>query len=212
MSDVVPVPNRSPRAGCVRAGRSRAGRSRAGWMPASVSRFRRSDGGATAVEFGLLAVPFFSLMFAIMEVALVFWSGQVLETATATAARQIYTGQFQTNPSNNLPKQTSTDLQTNFKTILCANVAALFDCPSSVFVDIRNISSNSAAATPPVMANGTFNSSQFGYQTIAAGQTALVTAALEYKTVFKTVTGTPGLASGNRILMATAIFQVEPYQ
>ena len=197
MSDVLPVPDR---------------RSRTRWLRVSVSRFRRSDDGATAVEFGLLALPFFSLMYAILEVALVFWASQVLETATAAAARQIYTGQFQMSASNNMPSQTSADLQANFKTALCANVAALFDCPSSVFIDIRNITTNSAAATPPVMVNGAFNSSAFGYQTVAAGQTALVTAALEYKTIIKVVTGTPGLTSGNRILMATAIFQTEPYQ
>lgn len=197
MSDVLPVPDRSSRAGRLRV-----------WA----SRFRRSDDGATAVEFGLLALPFFSLMYAILEVAMVFWSSQMLETATAAAARQIYTGQFQTSASNNQANQTSSDLQANFKTALCANVSAMFDCPSSVFVDVRNITTNSAAATPPVMVNGAFNGSAFGYQSVAAGQTALVTAALEYKTIIKVVTGTPGLTSGNRILMATAIFQTEPYQ
>ena len=56
---------------------------------------RRED-GSTAVEFGLVAAPFFGLMFAIIETALVFFAGQTLETATADASRLIMTGQAQT--------------------------------------------------------------------------------------------------------------------
>jgi len=44
--------------------------------------FGRKSDGAAAVEFALVVVPFFALMFAIIELALVFWAGQVLETAT----------------------------------------------------------------------------------------------------------------------------------
>jgi Flp pilus assembly protein TadG len=38
---------------------------------------RRRDGGAT-VEFGLVAVPFVALLFAIVEKAVVFFPGQAL--------------------------------------------------------------------------------------------------------------------------------------
>lgn len=43
---------------------------------------RRQD-GAVAVEFGLVAAPFLVLVFAIMETAIIFFSGQALETAVA---------------------------------------------------------------------------------------------------------------------------------
>jgi Flp pilus assembly protein TadG len=56
---------------------------------------RRQD-GAAAVEFGLVAIPFFALLFAILEIAIVFFAGQVLETIVADAARGVMTGQAQT--------------------------------------------------------------------------------------------------------------------
>jgi Flp pilus assembly protein TadG len=43
--------------------------------------FARDESGVTAIEFGLLALPFFSILGAILETSLVFLSGQVLESA-----------------------------------------------------------------------------------------------------------------------------------
>jgi len=46
------------------------------------ARFRRSRRGSVAVEFALVAPLFFALLFAIIETAIVFFAGQVLETVT----------------------------------------------------------------------------------------------------------------------------------
>ncbi len=62
----------------------------------AVRRLLRQQDGAAAVEFGLVAAPFLALIFAIMETAIVFFSGQALETAVADSARLIMTGQAQT--------------------------------------------------------------------------------------------------------------------
>ena len=58
-------------------------------------RFVRANDGVTAVEFAIVATPFFALMFAIFETAFVFLGQQTLETAVANAARQVRTGQAQ---------------------------------------------------------------------------------------------------------------------
>jgi Flp pilus assembly protein TadG len=55
-------------------------------------RFRRNRGGSAAVEFALVAPMFFALLFAIIETALVFFAGQVLETVNQNSARMIMTG------------------------------------------------------------------------------------------------------------------------
>src|ERR1700733_13626626 len=52
--------------------------------------------GSTIVEFALVATPFFALLVAILETALVFMAQQVLQTATTQSARLIMTGQAQT--------------------------------------------------------------------------------------------------------------------
>ena len=46
-------------------------------------RFRRNRRGSAAVEFALVAPLFFALLFAIIETAIVFFAGQVLETRDA---------------------------------------------------------------------------------------------------------------------------------
>ena len=65
-----------------------------------VRRFVHRDDGAVAVEFGLVMLPFLTLMFVIAETALVFFAGQTLETAAADSARLIMTGQAQTHRSS----------------------------------------------------------------------------------------------------------------
>ncbi len=51
------------------------------------ARFRRSEDGATAVEFALISVPFLALLVAILETALLFWTSQVLEEAVSETSR-----------------------------------------------------------------------------------------------------------------------------
>src|SRR5215212_11080297 len=102
--------------------------------------FRRDQDGVVAVEFAMVALPFFALLFAILETALLFWSTQVLETAVANAARTIYTGQFQSTND-----QTAADIGTKFKNEVCKNVTALFPCDApSVHVDVRRFTPGTA--------------------------------------------------------------------
>ena len=49
-------------------------------------RFRRNRRGSAAVEFALIATPFFALLFAIIETSIVFFAGQVLETGATGLA------------------------------------------------------------------------------------------------------------------------------
>ena len=62
----------------------------------ALRRFRRNRRGSAAVEFALVAPVFFALLFAIIETAIVFFAGQVLETVSQDCAALIMTGQAQT--------------------------------------------------------------------------------------------------------------------
>ena len=57
----------------------------------ALRRFRRNRRGSAAVEFALVAPIFFALLFAIIETAIVFFAGQVLETGVQDSSRMIYT-------------------------------------------------------------------------------------------------------------------------
>ena len=71
----------------------------------ALNRFRRNRRGSAAVEFALVAPLFFCMLFAILETAIVFFAGQVLENATQETARLVLTRQAQTT------KMTENDVQ-----------------------------------------------------------------------------------------------------
>ena len=96
----------------------------------TVRRFARRKDGAAAVEFAIVAFPFFALMFAIIETALVFLAQQTLETVTTNAARLILTGQAQAQGLT----------QTTFKNAVCAQVVALFNCASGININVQTFS------------------------------------------------------------------------
>ncbi len=166
--------------------------------------FRRHQGGVVAIEFAMVGVPFFALIFAILETAIVFWTAQVLETAVADAARTIYTGQFQA-------ANTTGDIGRAFKREVCSRVTALFECTEStptVHVDVRI----PTADIPPVIKDGAINPAAFGYEATKASDLVLVRVAVEYP-VFATLLNPnqANLANGKRLLMGSATFRNEPF-
>jgi Flp pilus assembly pilin Flp len=56
-------------------------------------RFLADTNGATAIEFAFIAMPFFALLFAIIQTALVLFISEALQTALNNASRQIMTGE-----------------------------------------------------------------------------------------------------------------------
>src|ERR1700674_4829772 len=102
----------------------------------------RRDDGSTVVEFGLVIVPFLGLMFAILETAIIFFAGQVLETAVADSARLILPGQADSGGYN----------ATTFKNQVCARVYALFDCQGGLQIDVAAATTFSTAnLSPPLV-------------------------------------------------------------
>jgi Flp pilus assembly protein TadG len=190
---------------------SRCRTRRVGLRSRFLQRFVRNRDGATAVEFGLVALPFFALLFAIIETALVFWSTQVLETAVADASRKIYTGQFQ--GANSDPLRTTDQIAAAFREEVCARVVALFDCRSKVFIDVKSFGGSfpSMGLALPVT-DGEFDTSGFGYQSSGPNDIVVVRAAMEHK-VFLTYMNKAlaNLANGNRLIMAGAAFRNEPF-
>ena len=93
-------------------------------------RFRRNRRGSAAVEFALVAPIFFAVLFAIIELALVFFASQILETVTQDSARLIMTGQAQAQGPAFKKEQ--------FKDAVCARLVTMFDCHNGVSIDVRS--------------------------------------------------------------------------
>src|SRR6201996_5081310 len=90
-------------------------------------RLRRHPRGSAAVEFALVAPVFFALLFAIIEVALMFFATQVLETVTQASARYVMTGQAQSGSLT----------QAQFRTYVCGQIPALFTC-ANVQINVQS--------------------------------------------------------------------------
>ena len=162
--------------------------------------FARQQEGAAAIEFAIVALPFFALIFAILETALVFFAGQTLQAATTDAARLIMTGQAQT------ANYTAAD----FKNQVCARIYGLFNCSDGMTVDVKNYSTFGAVNTTAPVTNGDFDSSKTGYTLGGPGCIQVVT--LYYKwPVIVPMLGLNNLNGNNRLLQATAVFKNEPY-
>lgn len=84
--------------------------------------------GSVAVEFAMLAIPFFMMIMGIIEVGLFFGSAVVLEGAATEGARLIRTGQA----------QTSGDPVGAFEDILCQKAGVMIDC-SKIQYEVINI-------------------------------------------------------------------------
>ncbi len=102
--------------------------------------FVRDEQGVTAIEFGLLALPFFTIIFAILQTAILFLGMQVLDSAVEDASRMIRTGRA----------QAANYQMTNFRTLLCASTFNLFDC-SQIKLKVAVITSFSNTSTTPTV-------------------------------------------------------------
>ena len=166
-------------------------------------RFVRQQDGAAAVEFALVITPFLALLFAIFETALIFFSGQVLETAVADASRLIMTGQAQGQSMS----------QADFKTAVCTRIYGLFDCQNGVYVDVKTFSSFSGVTMPsPVDAQGNFQNN-FSYQPGAPCDIVVVRLFYQWP-IQVSLLGLNNLSTmvGNkRVLIATSAFRNEPF-
>ena len=81
-------------------------------------KFARDDRGVTMIEFGLLAIPFFAIIGATLETALVFMASQILDSAVYDASRTVRTGQA----------QSASMTETQFRTAICNGLYGMFDC------------------------------------------------------------------------------------
>jgi Flp pilus assembly protein TadG len=164
-------------------------------------RFRRHRRGSAAVEFALVAPVFFALLFAIVEVALMFFASQVLETVTQESARYILTGQAQSGSLT----------QAQFKTYVCSQIPALFTC-ANVQVNVQSYPSFASIINSSVYdSSGNFVGAT-NYCPGNGGDIVVVSLSYQWQ-LFVTGLGfnmsNPGTTK--KWLTATAAFQNEPF-
>jgi Flp pilus assembly protein TadG len=160
--------------------------------------FSSNCSASTTAEFALLALPFLTVLFAIIETGYMFFLAILLEGATADAARQIRTGNVQ---------QAGAPLG-QFQTILCDRLFGMIACPQDVIIDVRNYSQFRDAAPPPIAANqegATFTPGNAGDVVVVR-----VSFAWEFITPFlnQALANSDG---GTRSFISSAAFRNEPF-
>lgn len=98
--------------------------------------FARDERGVTAIEFGILGLPFFTIIFAIIETAMMFFASQVLDSAVEDASRMVRTGRA----------QAASYTLANFRSLMCGYTFNLFDC-SQIKIKVTVVP-DFASATP----------------------------------------------------------------
>lgn len=176
----------------------------------------RDEQGAVAIEFGILAVPFFALIFAIIETSMGFFAQQILESALQDATRYIRTGQSQTTWG-----------QTEFRSAICSGTFGLFDCSTDggrLWVKVAPATTFTAATqqmTKPIADTCTITTTNLADCNWNISETyddgagsAVIIAQAYYK--WPTIINLPWFnfanqAGNNRLLSAVRVFKNEPF-
>ena len=170
----------------------------------AIRRFGRDRSGNAMVEFGLVALPFFLLMFGLAEVTLIGFAQTTLDHAVTEVSRTIRTGEAQN------AGQTYDQIQTQ----ICTEMTALMPvtCAGNLFIDVHSFPSFLSVTNNSPIQGGNFDSSGFNYDAGTSSSIVVVRAYFRwhiitpmFQTVFANVSG------GDRILASTMMFRNEPY-
>ncbi len=134
-----------------------AGRSR--W---SIFRFRNDKSGTAAIEFAVLAIPFFLLLFAIIETCIAFAAEQTVNHVVNKMGRELRTGRITFNTGN------ATDMtEDQFQARFCEDLSIVFSCGDDVddrlFLDLRSFNQFSDIPKNVKVVNGRIDTTDFDF-------------------------------------------------
>ncbi|MBY3136778.1 MULTISPECIES: TadE/TadG family type IV pilus assembly protein [Rhizobium] len=197
------------------------------FAPFRFLRFRalaRSRDGAAAIEFALLAIPYFLVIFAILETFVAFAAEELVSNAVDTMSRRMRTGQI----TYNLGRTTDMN-EAQFRQAFCDEVSILIRCsatevatPSKLYLDVQTFSTFSAIPTtiPKVSTDkyADINTAAFKYAPGGAGTINMVRAYYRWEIItdlvrpyITTIRPSGGSMPSQYLIVGTAAFQNEQY-
>ncbi len=163
--------------------------------------FQNDEEGSVAVEMGLIALPFFAFLFALVETALIFFASVAMEGAMEGAARMVRTGVAHQDGMN----------AEQFRTEICSRSPLFFDCDQSLVVDVRTFDEfGDVEFTDPIDGDGNL-SNNFQFNIGGAGEVVLVRAFYVWDVMTPIGIGLENMSGGNRLLASSAVFRNEPF-
>lgn len=167
---------------------------------------RTDESAVTAVEFGLLAFPFFLIIAAILQTSVIFLATAVLESAVQDATRVIRTGQIQHGGGTDI----------SFRSSVCDRLYGLFGDCAGLHVRVQEVTNfQSATVSVPVDQTCTEACGWTTGQSWAPGVgKSVVLVQVYYRFPVFLQLGPLGMADmpdGTRLLGAATVFQNEPF-
>ncbi|SCB57932.1 Flp pilus assembly protein TadG [Rhizobium aethiopicum] len=197
------------------------------FAPFRFSQFRavaRSRDGAAAIEFALLAIPYFVVIFAILETFIAFAAEELVSNAVDTMSRRMRTGQI----TYNLGRTTDMS-QTQFRQAFCNEISILISCstseaatPSKLYLDVQTFATFSAIPTTIPRVSGDryadINTAAFKYAPGGAGTINMLRAYYRWEIItdlvrpyITTIRPSDGSMPTQYLIIATSAFQNEQY-
>lgn len=160
--------------------------------------FKKDNEGVVAIEFALIGLPFFLLLFAILEISLIFMAEINLAHATADTARKLRTG------------QAGIETLANFKADICSNVIFVPNCISKLKVEVKAYNNFSSIDTSYSTTEDGSLEDNFVFETVTPGGIATVRTFIEWDLFAKVPDiGLGNLPNNNRLVQGFAAFRKE---
>ena len=168
-----------------------------------IDRFRQAREGATAVEFGIVALPFVVMMFAVFELGLVFIIDSSLESAVIDSGRLVRTGQAQASAMD----------RDGFKEAVCSRMTIFEDsCNARLKVDVRTIVDFASPPPDPLADGEEFSEDGLGYDDGSARSLVVVSAWYSQPLFTPLLSDALSrLGDGTAWITATTAFRNEPF-
>lgn len=150
-----------------------------------------------AIEFAFVAIPFFVLIFGIIELGLAFLVSMTLENAIMVVDRRIRTGEF----------QTANATASTYRAAICQQMSWLgASCDGSLIVDVRTLPTfvtGSTLATP--------RAAKTCWDPGGPNSIVLVRGYYKWPLITPLMQNAVGGTAGNRQVNFSAVFANEPY-
>jgi len=179
-------------------------------------RLLRSKDGAAAIEFALLAIPYFVIVFAIIETFVAYTAEQLVGYAADKLARQLRTGEITYNLGLSTDKN-----EAQFRQLFCDEIAILISCaasPGSLWIDVKSYTSfaNLPTAIPrkdPNDPHSELDTAGFTFTPGGAGSINMVRAFYQWQVVTDLVRPLVSTSSQSNTFLITALsaFRNEAY-
>lgn len=170
-------------------------------MTRAFTRFWRERSGVAAIEFTILAVPFFLIVFAVLETSVTFAAELTLDQSVDRAARKIRTGQAQ------LGGQTEATLRSE----ICNGAVFVLNC-ANLKIDLKVYDKYADVPTSQPVEGGDLNTGGFGYQLPGPKQIFALRVYYKWPVHVDMIRSfLSNMSDGSYLLGSMAAFQTEPY-